>query len=112
MFERNINNPGQVLFSPLSWNLTQDFNAENKHFAVDVVAPMDSPIKAVATTVIFANDSRNGLCNNIGARGRTIKCLQAQWIVKQGPRRCGEIGRGNRLGRKYGRVDHWTTSSL
>lgn len=55
LFERNINNPGQVLFSPLSGTVSQEFNAENKHFAVDVVAPMDSPIKAVANgTVIFA----------------------------------------------------------
>ncbi len=55
LFERNINNPGQVLFSPLSGTISQEFNAENKHFAVDVVAPMDSPIKAVANgTVIFA----------------------------------------------------------
>lgn len=55
LFERNINNPGQVLFSPLSGTISQEFNAENKHFAVDVVAPVDSPIKAVANgTVIFA----------------------------------------------------------
>lgn len=55
LFERNINNPGQVLFSPLAGTISQEFNAENKHFAVDVVAPMDSPIKAVANgTVIFA----------------------------------------------------------
>ncbi|MEQ8219558.1 MAG: M23 family metallopeptidase [Arenibacter sp.] len=55
LFERNINNPGQVLFSPLSGTISQEFNTENKHFAVDVVAPMDSPIKAVANgTVIFA----------------------------------------------------------
>jgi len=55
LFERNINNPGQVLFSPLSGTLSQKFDAENKHFAVDVVAPKGSPIKAVANgTVIFA----------------------------------------------------------
>jgi len=55
LFERNINNPGQVLFSPLSGTISQEFSPENKHFAVDVVAPVDSPIKAVANgTVIFA----------------------------------------------------------
>ena len=55
LFERNINNTGQVLFSPLSGTISQEFNPENKHFAVDVVAPVDSPIKAVANgTVIFA----------------------------------------------------------
>src|SRR5690606_13161782 len=55
LFERNINNSGQVLFSPLSGTISQEFDTENEHFAVDIVAPMDSPIKAVANgTVIFA----------------------------------------------------------
>jgi murein DD-endopeptidase MepM/ murein hydrolase activator NlpD len=55
LFERNINNSGQVLFSPLSGTISQEFDAENEHFAVDIVAPTDSPIKAVANgTVIFA----------------------------------------------------------
>ena len=55
LFERNINNPGQVLFSPLSGSMSQGFDAENKHFAVDIVASKDSPIKAVANgTVVFA----------------------------------------------------------
>ncbi|MCM4161978.1 MULTISPECIES: M23 family metallopeptidase [unclassified Arenibacter] len=55
LFERNINSTGQVLFSPLSGTISQEFDAENEHFAVDIVAPTDSPIKAVANgTVIFA----------------------------------------------------------
>ncbi|GGW38853.1 M23 family metallopeptidase [Arenibacter certesii] len=55
LFERNINNPGRVLFTPLSGTISQGFSTESKHYAVDIVAPKDSPIKAVANgTVIFA----------------------------------------------------------
>lgn len=55
LFERNINSPGRVLFTPLSGTISQGFDAQSKHYAVDVVAPRDSPIKAVANgTVIFA----------------------------------------------------------
>ncbi|NKI26865.1 M23 family metallopeptidase [Arenibacter sp. 6A1] len=55
LFERNLNLPGMVLFSPLSGTISQGYHPERKHYAVDVVAPKDSPIKAVANgTVIFA----------------------------------------------------------
>ena len=55
LFERNLNSPGRVLFTPLSGTISQGFNPESKHYAVDVVAPTNSPVKAVANgTVIFA----------------------------------------------------------
>lgn len=45
-----------VLFSPVSGTISQDYDKDKKHFAVDVVAPKDSPIKSVAQgTVIFAD---------------------------------------------------------
>ncbi|MFD0992763.1 M23 family metallopeptidase [Tenacibaculum geojense] len=44
-----------VFFAPVTGNLTQTFDAAEKHFAVDVVAKTDTPVKAVADgTVIFA----------------------------------------------------------
>lgn len=55
LFERYLNSPGRVLFTPLSGTISQGFDSESKHYAVDIVAPKDSPIKAVANgTVIFA----------------------------------------------------------
>lgn len=44
-----------VFFAPISGNITQQFNANNKHFAVDVTAKTGTPVKAVAEgTVILA----------------------------------------------------------
>ncbi|NHF59070.1 M23 family metallopeptidase [Flavobacteriaceae bacterium TP-CH-4] len=55
LFERNVNSTILVFFPPLSGTISQAYDAEKKHYAVDVVAPRETPIKAVADgTVIFA----------------------------------------------------------
>jgi len=44
-----------VFFAPTSGTISQSFNSENKHFAIDVVAKTGTPVKAVADgTVIFS----------------------------------------------------------
>ena len=44
-----------VFFAPISGTISQKFNSENKHFALDVVAKTGTPVKAVADgTVIFS----------------------------------------------------------
>ncbi len=55
LFERNISSTTMVFFPPLSGTISQGYDAQKKHYAVDVVAPRETPIKAVADgTVIFA----------------------------------------------------------
>jgi len=56
LFERSGTNANTlVFFSPLSGTISQQYDAEKKHYAVDVVAPRETPIKTVADgTVIFA----------------------------------------------------------
>ncbi len=55
LFEGDRGSSSLVLFSPVSGTLSQEYNPEKKHYAVDVVAPLDTPIKAVANgTVIFS----------------------------------------------------------
>ena len=44
-----------VFFAPISGTVSQSFNSENKHFAIDIVAKQGTPVKAVADgTVIFS----------------------------------------------------------
>ncbi|NKI31210.1 M23 family metallopeptidase [Croceivirga thetidis] len=55
LFERNNSGANLILFPPISGSISQGFDAEKKHFAVDIVAEMNSPVKSVADgTVIFS----------------------------------------------------------
>lgn len=55
LFERNTVKTDVVLFPPISGTLSQKYDAEKKHYAVDVVAPKETPVKAAANgMVIFA----------------------------------------------------------
>jgi murein DD-endopeptidase MepM/ murein hydrolase activator NlpD len=55
LFERNINNSGEALFSPVSGTVTQGYDLQKKHYATDIVAPKDTPVKSAGDgTVIFA----------------------------------------------------------
>mgnify|MGYP000480597311 FL=1 len=44
-----------MFFAPVKGGITQQFNVNEKHFAIDVVAKTGTPVKAVADgTVIFS----------------------------------------------------------
>lgn len=55
LFDSEINNSSFVLFPPVSGSISEDYNIDEKHFAVDIVVPENTPVKATADgTIIFA----------------------------------------------------------
>ena len=55
LFESPTYQGSQLLFSPLTGTLSQSYEPNIKHYAVDIAATKDSPVKAVADgTVVFA----------------------------------------------------------
>ncbi|AWX44530.1 putative metalloprotease [Flagellimonas maritima] len=56
LFERNVDNIESLLFSPINGTVTQEFDLKNKHYAVDVVAPKDSPVKSIGNGVVLFSE--------------------------------------------------------
>jgi len=55
VFESSMEPSNFVLFPPVNGTLSEGYNLEEKHFAVDVVVPENTPVKSTADgTVIFA----------------------------------------------------------
>jgi len=55
LFERSSNKTSFTLFPPISGTISQKYNAEKRHYAVDVVARRETPIKAASNgVVVFA----------------------------------------------------------
>lgn len=56
IFEKSQPSVTLVLFAPVKGHITEDYSFKNRHFAVDIAVPKDTPIKSVAAgTVIFAD---------------------------------------------------------
>jgi murein DD-endopeptidase MepM/ murein hydrolase activator NlpD len=45
-----------VFFSPVSGGITQKFNTDNKHYAVDIVAKKGTPVKAVTDGTVILSE--------------------------------------------------------
>ena len=55
LFEQPTFDGSILLYTPLTGTISQAYDADLKHFAIDIVAAKDTPVKAVATgRVIFA----------------------------------------------------------
>jgi len=56
LFEASSSQANLSLFAPVSGTITQGFNAEEKHYAVDIVAKRDTPVKSVADGVVIFSE--------------------------------------------------------
>lgn len=55
VFESATTSSNFVLFAPVNGEISEGYNIEDKHYAVDIVVKKDTPVKATADgTVIFA----------------------------------------------------------
>lgn len=55
LFEADDSKLNSVLFPPVKGTISQEYNTKDRHFAVDIVAAKETPVKSVADgTVIFA----------------------------------------------------------
>ncbi len=56
LFERDIKDVNLVLFPPVGGTITQEYNPQKKHYAVDVVAVTNTPVKAVADGMVIFSE--------------------------------------------------------
>jgi len=56
LFESASAKTNFTLFTPISGTVSQKYDAEKRHYAVDVVAPRDTPVKAVANGVVIFSE--------------------------------------------------------
>lgn len=55
VFESAISTSSLVLFPPVNGTISEKYNVEEKHYAIDIVVAKDTPVKATADgTIIFA----------------------------------------------------------
>ena len=55
IFESTISASNLVLFPPVNGTISETYNVEEKHYAIDIVVVKDTPVKAAADgTIIFA----------------------------------------------------------
>ncbi len=60
IFEKATKKTEILFFAPLKGKVTQNFSSKDKHLAVDIAVPKDTPVKAIAdATVVFAGFTVN-----------------------------------------------------
>src|SRR5690606_32681593 len=56
IFEKSAPKVSLVLFAPVKGHITENYSSRNRHFAVDIALPKDTPIKSVAAGTVLLAD--------------------------------------------------------
>jgi len=56
LFESPTSGSNFVLFPPVSGAISQEYNLEEKHYAVDIVVPKNTPVKATADGIVIFSE--------------------------------------------------------
>jgi len=56
LFESATTKANFVLFPPVNGNISQGYNVQEKHYAVDIIVAKDTPIKATADGVVIFSE--------------------------------------------------------
>ena len=56
LFESSAGAGSGTLFPPVNGTITQGYDAQQRHFAVDIVAKIDTPVKAVADGIVIFSE--------------------------------------------------------
>mgnify|MGYP000660049056 FL=1 len=56
LFEASSSRGNMALFTPVSGTITHAYDAQERHYAVDVVAKRDTPVKAIADGIVIFSE--------------------------------------------------------
>ena len=104
LFEITNQNFNFVLFPPVNGTISEGYNIEDRHFAMDVAVAINTPVKAVADgTVIFAEWTvETGYVMIIAHKQELFSVYKHNAAHYQKSRRFGEIWGGHCAFWKYG----------
>jgi murein DD-endopeptidase MepM/ murein hydrolase activator NlpD len=56
LFERNTENVNQILFAPVNGTISQGYDLDKRHYAIDIVATKGTPVKSVADGIVIFSE--------------------------------------------------------
>ncbi len=56
LFEKNTENVHQILFAPINGTISQEYDFDKRHYAIDIVATKGTPVKSVADGIVIFSE--------------------------------------------------------
>jgi len=108
LFETATSKVNFKLFPPVKGEITQRYNPKEKHFAVDVVAPQDTPVKATADGMVIFSEwtAETGYVIIIEHSNNLISVYKHNASLTK---RQGDLVRGGEVIARVGNTGEFTT---